>query len=218
MTLKYIVTETRRMSIDSIQSYLKKNAPPKPLAELYLGVFENMTRDHDECKWLLARSLALIAGVGRPLEFDELLYALSVYTPPSEGEVPRTVKDLAELRENLCEEVDEGRIRQLLRPFADLEPRVGFMHQSLKETVFKFPALTDAAPSTIGGGIKGAMLKTCVDYLMLDDFNWTETISDDKGVSGEISQAHREMWDGHIKKLLHEFHRTIRYVLVASIR
>ena len=206
MTLEYIFTETRRTSVDSIQSYLGKNAPPKPLAELYLGVFENMTRDHDECKWLLARSLALIAGAVRPLVFEELLYALSVCTPPSEGGVSCAVKDLAELRENLCDEVDEGRIRQLLRPFADLEPRVGFMHQSLKETVLKLPALTDAAPSTVGGGIEGVMLKTCFDYLMLEDFNWTETIPDDKGVIGKISQAHQEMVDAH-KKILDEANR-----------
>ena len=101
----------------------------------------------------------------------------------------------------MCKEVDEKRIRQLLRLFADLEPRVGFVHQSLKESVLKFPAPTDAAPSTIGGGIEGVMLKTCFDYLMLDDFNWTETIPDDKGVSGEISQAHQEMRDVHEKIL-----------------
>ena len=200
MTLEYIVTETRRTSIDSIQSYLKKNAPPKPLTDLYLGVYENMTHDgDDECKWLLARSLALIAGARYPLRFDQLLYALSVYIPPSKGGGSRTVKDLAELRRNLREEVDEGRIRQLLRPFADLEPKVGFVHQSLKETVLKFPALTDAAPSTVGGGIECVMFKTCFDYLMLEDFNWPETIPDDKGVRGEISQAHQEMLDVHIK-------------------
>ena len=199
MTLEYLITGTRRTSVDSIQSYLKKNAPPKPLTDLYLGVYENMTRDgNHECKWLLARSLALIAGALEPLDFDELLYALSVYIPPSEGGVSRAVKDIAELRENLSQEVDEGRIRQLLRPFADLEPKVVFVHQSLKETVLKFPALTDAAPSPVGGGIEGVMLKTCVDYLMLDDFNWTETIPDDKGVRGEMSQAHQEMWKVHI--------------------
>ena len=64
MTLEYLVTGARRTSVDSVKSYLKKNAPPKPLTELYLGVFENMTRDDDECKWLLSRSLALIAPGG----------------------------------------------------------------------------------------------------------------------------------------------------------
>ena len=199
MTLEYLVIRARRTSVDSIQSYLEKKAPPKPLAELYIEVFENMTRDDDKCKWLLARCLALIAGAGRPLGFDELLYALSVYTPPSEGGVSRAVKDLAELQKNLCEEVDEGCVRQLLRPFADLEPKVGFVHQSLKETVLKFPALTEAARSTIGGGIgiEGVMFKTCSDYLMLDDFNWTEMIPDDKGVRGKISQAHQKMLEVH---------------------
>ena len=154
-----------------IQSFLEKNEPPKRLTELFLGIFENMmTRDDKECKWLLARSLTLIAGAIDALTFDELLYALSLYTPPSKGEVSRTVKDLEELRKNLCREVDEGRIRQLLRPFAVLEPTVGFVHQSLKETVLEYPALTDAAPSTVGGGIEGIMLRTCVDYLLLDDF------------------------------------------------
>ena len=39
------------------------------------------------------------------------------------------------------------------------------------------------------------MLRTCVDYLMLDDFNWTETIPD-----GKMSQVHRKMWQAHQKK------------------
>ena len=43
------------------------------------------------------------------------------------------------------------------------------------------------------------MLRTCVDYLMLEDFNWAERIPDDKGVRREISQAHQEMWDAHRK-------------------
>ena len=211
MTLEYLVTSTRRTSVDSIQSYLEKNVPPKPLAELYLGVFENTTRGGDECKWLLARSLELMAGARHRLFFDELLYALGLYTPPSTGGVSRAIKNIAELRDNLRREVDEGRIRQLLRPFATLkltfrsnQPMVGFVHQSLKEAVLEFPALTDAAMSRQQGwtgvsGIEGAMLRTCVDYLMLDDFDWTETIPNDGGIPGEISQVHLKMRYDHLK-------------------
>ena len=214
MTLEYLVTSTRRTSVDSIRSYLEKNVPPKSLKELYLGVFENMMRGDKECKWLLARSLELMAGAHRRLFFDELLYALGLYTPPSTGGVSRAVKNIAELRDNLGREVDEGRIRQLLRPFAALElecwsnrPMVGFVHHSLKETVLEFPALTDAAISRQQGwtgvisGIEGAMLRTCIDYLMLDDFHWTETIPNEKGACQETSQVHQEMWDVHVKIL-----------------
>ena len=201
MTLEYLITR-RRTSVNSIQSYLEKNELPKALTELFLGVFENVTRDDDECKWLLARSLELIAVAIHPLDFDELLYALSVRTPPSKGGVSLVAKDLAELRNNLHREVDERRIRQLLRPFAVLEPRVGFVHKSLKDAVLEFPALTGAGLSRQQGwtgvsGIEGAMLRTCVDYLLLDDFNWTETVPDDKGVRGEVSQVHQEMWEVH---------------------
>ena len=196
MTLEYLVTR-RCTSVGTIQSFLEKNELPTALTELFLGVFENVTNGDGVCKWLLARSLEIIAGAQYRLDFDELLYALSVRTPPSKGGVSRAVKDLEELRKNLCREVDEGRIRQLLRPFAELEPTVGFVHQSLKDAVLEFPALTDAAPSTVGGGIEGVMLRTCVDYLLLDDFNWTETIPDDKGVRGEVSQVHQEMWEVH---------------------
>ena len=87
---------------------------------------------------LLARSLALIAGALRRLAFDELLYALSLYIPPSTRKVSRA-EDLAELRYILRSQVVETRIRKLLRPFAELEPTVGFVHQSLEETVLKFP-------------------------------------------------------------------------------
>ena len=139
MTLEFLVTR-RCASVDTIQSFLEKKELPKPLTELFLGVFENVTDGDDVCKWLLARSLELIAGARRPLSFDELLYALK-------GGVSRAVKDLAKLRDNLCREVDEGRIRQLRRPFAVLEPTVGFVHQSLKDAVLEFPALTDAGLS-----------------------------------------------------------------------
>ena len=156
MTLEYLVTKRRHTSVDSIQSYLEKNAPPKPLTELYLGVFENVTGGDNECKWLLARSLELIAGAKCRLTFDELLYALSLYTPPSAGGVSRAAKDLAELQNNLCKEVVEGRIRQLLRPFANLKPTVGFVHQSLKDTVLEFPALTEAVQSRQQGWTVGS--------------------------------------------------------------
>ena len=203
MALEYLVNKRRHTSVDSVQSYLEKNALPKPLTELYLGVFENVTGGDDECKWLLARCLQLIAGARRCLTFDELLYALSLYTPPSTSGVSRAAKDLAELRDNLRREVDERRIRQLLRSFADLEPTVGFVHQSLKDAVLEFPALTDAAaPSGQQGwtgvsGIEGVMLRTCVDYLMLDDLNCTETIPENEGIRREVSQVHRKRLQFH---------------------
>ena len=178
MTLEYLVT-TRCTCVDTIQSYLEKNEPPKPLTELLFGIYENVTDGDDVCKWLLSRSLELIAGARRPLSFDELLYALSIYTPPSTSRVSRAAKDLAELRDILRSQVVETRIRKLLRPFAVLEPRVGFVHESLKDAVLKFPAFTDAGLSrqqewTGVSGIEGAMLRTCVDYLMLEDFNRIE--------------------------------------------
>ena len=84
MTLEFLVTR-RCTSVDAVRSFLEKNELPKPLTELFLGVFENVTDGDDVCKWLLARSLGLIAGARRPLSFHELLYALSLYTPPSKG-------------------------------------------------------------------------------------------------------------------------------------
>ena len=206
MTLEDLVnTSPGLKSPDHIRSYLKKYPLATPLTKLYLRIFENVTGGKDgkhECKWLLARSLELIAGARKRLTVDELLYALSVHTHPSKGGVSRAVKDLEELQKNLCREVDEGRIRQLLRPFAVLNPTVGFVHQSLKDAVLEFPALTDAGLSRQQGwtgvnGIEGAMLRTCVDYLLLDDFNWNETITDDEGVRGEMSQVHKKMWKDH---------------------
>ena len=80
MTLEYLVTE-KLTSVDNIWFHLKENASPKPLTELYLGVFENVTGGNDTCTWLLARSLELITGARCPLTFDELLYALSLLPP-----------------------------------------------------------------------------------------------------------------------------------------
>ena len=188
MTLEYLCfgAPGRCASIVTLRSCLEKNELPDNLTQLYIGVFENLTHGDRVARWLLARSLELIAGAQWRLTFDELLSALSLYTPPSKNGVPRTTKNLAELRRNLSEELNETWIRQLLRPFAgfssDLEPTVGFVHQSMKDAVLEFPrALTDAAAqSTVGGGIEGVMLRTCVDYLLLDDFGRTETIPDDK--------------------------------------
>ena len=205
MTLEYL-GPGRCASVVTLQSYLEKNELPGDLTDLYLGVYENMTRGDRVAKWLLARSLELIAGAGagRRLTFDELLYALGLYTPPSKDGVSRTAKDLAELRRNLSKELNGTWIRHLLRPFTYLEPRVGLVHQSLKETVLEFPALTAASRQqgwTGISGIEGTMLRTCIDYLLLDDFNWTEAIPDDKGGRGEISQVHQEMRDVHGKML-----------------
>ena len=202
MTIEDIVT-AGLTSPDSIRYYLKENELPKPLTELYLRVFKNVTGGQEANQWLLARSLELIAGARRRLSFDEMLYALSLYTPLSRREVSRA-KDLSELRNILRSQVDENRVRKLLRPFADLKPTFGFVHESLKAAVLEFPPLTDAASSRQQGwtgvsGIEGVMLRTCVDYLMLEDFNWPETIPDDKGVRGKMSQVHQKMWDDHPK-------------------
>ena len=173
----------RCASVVTLRSYLEKNELPLPerLTKFYLGVFKTMTDGHHHDKWLLARSLELIAGARWRLTFDELLSALSLYTPPSKNGVPCTAKDLARLRRNMSE-LGKTLIRQLLLPFAYLEPTVGFVHQSIKDAVPEFPrALTDAAPSTVGdGGIGAVMLRTCADYLLLDDFGWTETTPDNK--------------------------------------
>ena len=203
MTLEHIVTTAELTSPDSIRFYLKENELPKPLTQLYLRVFENMTGGKDgkvTWKWLLARSLQLIAGARRHLTFDELLYALSLYTPPLTRGVSHA-RNLAKLRDILHSQVVGTRIRRLLRPFADLEPTVGFVHRSLKDAVLEFAPLTNAAPSMAGGGIGGVMLTTCVDYLLLDDFNWKETIPNDKGVLGEVSPAHEKMLEDHRKML-----------------
>ena len=166
-----------------------------------------MTDGDRVSRWLLARSLGLIAGALRGLTFDELVYALGLYTPPSKGGVSRTAKDLAELKRNLRKEINETWIRQLLRPFADLKPTVGFVHQSLKDAVLEFPPTTNAALSTVGGGIPGVMLRTCVDYLMLDDFNWPETVPDDEGNVPDMSQDHRKMWQDHQRKMWQDYHQ-----------
>ena len=191
MTLEDLVT-AGLTSPDSIRYYLKENELPRPLTELYLRVFKNMTGGNDTSKWLLGRSLELIAGARQRLTFDELLYALSLYNPPSLRRVSRAAKNLAELRETLDSQIDQKRVRKLLRPFADLKPRVGFVHESLKYAVLhEFPVLIDAAPPRQQGwtgvsGIEGVMLRTCVDYLMLDDFisiersKYSKTFPDDK--------------------------------------
>ena len=165
-----------------------KMAPLSPITPHAIGRGLDVHGGDEEVNWLLSRSLELIAGARDRLTFDGLLYALSLYTPPSTGGVSRSVKDIAELRDNLRREVGEGRIRQLLRPFADLGRTVGFVHQSLKEAVFEFSPLTDAAMS-VGGGIESVMLRTCVDYLLLVDFDCTKTIPDDEWVNQEILQV-----------------------------
>ena len=154
-----------------------------------------MTRGNDTSKWLLARSLELIAGARRSLGFDELLCALCLYNPPSRRRVSRAAKDLAELLKNLDSQVNEERVRKLLRPFANLNRTVGFVHESLKYAVLhEFPVLTDAAPPRQQewngvSRIEGVMLRTCVDYLMLDDFHWTEAIPNDEGARQELKMS-----------------------------
>ena len=96
------------------------------------------------------------------------------------------------------------------------------MHESLRCAVLhEFPVLTDAMPPRQQGwtgfsGIQGVMLGTCVDYLMLGDFIWSEMIASPyipryvhdselgrKGCSCWYrepqlrSQVHEKMWNDH---------------------
>ena len=60
MTIEDLVT-AGRTSPGTIRFYLKENEVPKPLTELYLRGFQNVTAGNDTSKWLLGRCLELAA-------------------------------------------------------------------------------------------------------------------------------------------------------------
>ncbi|KAM3413750.1 hypothetical protein BST61_g10437 [Cercospora zeina] len=176
--------------VGPIKRLLQSLPPPEELSELYIRLFEKAVEKFPDNRWILARSLDLLAAARRRLTLRELVYAVSVEVAPSE-----IANSVTYMHEN---SLDQKRVFRLIRPFISVEakssesnlPETAYLrlvHHSLRELImiqppFEWKAVSDKArnvtKSLRNAELNGLALQLCIQYLLLEEFGALELVPD----------------------------------------
>ncbi|KXL48958.1 hypothetical protein M433DRAFT_2704 [Acidomyces richmondensis BFW] len=165
---------------DTIKKEIDCMPPPQELSKLYMRIMEKSVNGVLANKETLARGLDLMAASRRILTLGELSQAVSVDL--SKG---TKLKRLADLED------DAERLLALIRPFIVIKENlhheivdcdIRLVHQSLKETIIENPPMdwecTDKRLTKLTRPrqveLNGLMLRTCVAFLLLEEFGEEE--------------------------------------------
>lgn len=187
------------MAFEPMEHFLGEIPLPGQLSELYTKLIARYSSNDPENQELARAALKLLAASHRPLSILELSWAVAL----SITEHVTTVSALAKL-------VDHQRIMSFIHPFIahvdfnDLKRRqVRLIHQSVKEFVIEKLAL-DHQPclqglsltesgSTLSGQRAGSLeefiLHTCIRYLLLEDIDNKDLLSEEQVAFAELPQG-----------------------------
>ncbi|KAI7547328.1 hypothetical protein KC331_g5078 [Hortaea werneckii] len=164
-----------------------QDIPPREMASLYAKLFERVVAGEETNRKTLGLCLDLLAGAQRPLTLRELSYAAET----SRGETGERVTSLGKIRDL----EDHKRILHLVRPFiggisnGEIDPNtsITLVHQSLRQTIMRSPprewievALgnkTQNDKPVREAELNGLLLRHCMDYLLLEEFDKQELIN-----------------------------------------
>lgn len=172
-----------------VRENLQDIPPPGELVRLFGKLFEKVVAGNWKNRLLLGMCLDLLAGARRSLTLRELSYAAWTSREHS-GE---KVKSLVEMQ-NRAE--DWKRILRLIRPFISVKgtPEDGIgpdtllvlSHQSIRRSIMSIPPRdwNKVAPGTMTRDAKpvrevelnGLLLRHCMDYLLLEEFDKQELL------------------------------------------
>ena len=221
MVLQYLQKTCSRTTREaSIERTLHDIPQPQGLSELYVRLFEKVVGDVADNRWILARSLDLMAAARRQLTLRELSYAVCIEYAPSEK-----AKSLG----GMTEADDYERILDLVRPFVSVEESssrqtspnayVRLVHQSLKQVIMRLPPYEWTTTSGItcnttklfrAAELNGLVLHLCIDYLLLQEFG-TQELVPDQSIEGfqttyfEISQIQFDQSSEKVLEVPDEF-------------
>ncbi|KAL8760990.1 MAG: hypothetical protein Q9184_002842 [Pyrenodesmia sp. 2 TL-2023] len=190
-----LIQKRKIQAIGPMKTFLANIPPPAALSQLYAKLFAHQVGDDPENEQLASNALEILAVARRPLSILELGWAIALNDPCAGV---RTVKALQEY-------VDEKRALSLLQPFLsqvdfqDLKkPQVKLVHQSLKELILREVPSNWARSQNIADErrvqkrhpeLEAAVLRLCVKYLLLDDFDQNDLLSEE----GETVQRLHEL-------------------------
>jgi Ankyrin repeats (3 copies)/NACHT domain len=184
--------QTRKIrSLGRMKVFLADIPAPAELSQLYARLFAQMTGDDSDNELVVGVALEVLAVAQRPLSILELGWAIALND--SMGKV--------HLVEELQDYVDAERVLSLVQPFIsqvdfkDVRRRqVRLIHHSLKtlilqETPLKWAKLPKnnsvsqkekQLVTLRQGKLESSLLRLCVKYLLLDDFDQRDLFSSDQ--------------------------------------
>jgi Ankyrin repeats (3 copies) len=185
-------------SLGRMKVFLADMSAPAELSKLYARLFAQMTADDSDNELVAGFALEVLAVAQRPLSILEFGWAVAL--SDSMGEV--------RLVEELQDYVDAQRVLSLVQPFIsqldfkDIRRRqVRLVHHSLKTLILRETPLNWAMlPKNNSmsqkekqrvtlrqGKLESSLLRLCVKYLLLDDFDQRDLFSYDQQIALEFS-------------------------------
>ncbi|WPH01822.1 Hypothetical protein R9X50_00467600 [Acrodontium crateriforme] len=194
-----LIEERQIRALGPMKHFLGKIPLSGQLSILYDDLLSRCTSNVPDNQNLAKSALSLLAASSRPLSRTELAWAAALATAPPD------VKSIAALSEL----VDEERLIGLVRPFVATfksdeikNDRFRLVHQSVKEYVIEnFTSDVfgpeDAAIENLCGRtfvdqsklrLEAFMLRICIRYLLLDDIDKIDLLSEEQAAIEELPQ------------------------------
>ena len=181
--------------LNPMRHFLQDMPQPDQLSELYNNLLSRRVSNDTENQKLATIALQILAIARRPLSIAEFSWAAAL------GAGMQEITSVAALEMA----VDHQRVLSLVQPFIagvifrDLKKRqVRLTHQSVKEFIVRELAGTldqGASPATGQADsdrsvqkLEAVMLDTCINYLLLEEFNHIELFSQTQQAIDELPQ------------------------------
>ncbi|KAL8753763.1 MAG: hypothetical protein Q9199_004811 [Rusavskia elegans] len=189
-----LIQKRKIQAMGPMKKFLADMPSPAALSQLYAKLFAHQVRDDADNEQLASNALEILAVARRPLSILELGWAVSLNDPYAEVRTVEALKDY----------VDEKRALSLLQPFlsqVDFQDvkknQVKLVHHSLKELILRgVPSNWTQSQTTADERrvqkrqpeLEAAMLRVCVKYLLLDDFNQSGLFSEEAETVQELHE------------------------------
>ncbi|KAL9580025.1 MAG: hypothetical protein Q9212_004742 [Teloschistes hypoglaucus] len=190
-----LIQKRKIQAIGPMKTFLADIPSPVALSRLYAKLFAHLIGDDLDNEQLASNALEILAVARRPLSILELGWAVAL-NDPCTGVVPTV--------EALKDYVDEKRVLSLMQPFLSQvdfqnvkKNQVKLVHHSLRELILRETPSNWAQSQNIAdercvqkrqAELEAAMLRVCVKYLLLDDFNQNDLISEEGATAQRLQE------------------------------
>ncbi|KAL8707336.1 MAG: hypothetical protein Q9225_007773, partial [Loekoesia sp. 1 TL-2023] len=190
-----LIQKRKIQAIGPMKMFLADIPSPAALSQLYAKLLTHLVGGDSDNQQLASNALEILAVARRPLSILELGWAIALNDPCVEVQTVEALRDY----------VDEKRALSLLQPFLSQidfqdvkKNQVKLVHHSLKELILR-EAPSNWARSQNSANerhvqqrqpkLEAALLRICVRYLLLDDFDQNDLFSEE----GETAQRLQEL-------------------------
>ena len=187
-----LIQKQRISALGPLKSFLNNIPAPVELERLYQRLFAYQTGEDEENVAVASRALETLAVVRRPLNMRELGWVIALQDPRTAN--VHTVTELEDY-------VDSKRILDILQPFLlhvdfkdERKRQVELVHKSLQGIILEQPPSEWVLPyqrqvkpnnrdsSKRVHEIETSLLRACVKYLLMEDFDEINLLSEDQAM------------------------------------